>query len=104
MSEQAPRSTKPQAVLFACGFNSVRSPMAVGLFKQLVGPGTYVVSAGVRKRDLDPFAVAALEVQCTITRMIVPAAEMLLLRPSATAASVVPIRLTTSGTLADLPV
>jgi protein-tyrosine-phosphatase len=58
---ETPRSAKPQAVLFACGFNSVRSPMAVGLFKQLVGPGSSVVSAGVRKRDLDPFAVAALE-------------------------------------------
>jgi protein-tyrosine-phosphatase len=58
---EAPRSTKPQAVLFACGFNSVRSPMAVGLFKQLIGPATYVVSAGVRKRDLDSFAVAALD-------------------------------------------
>lgn len=59
--EEGPRSTKPQAVLFACGYNSVRSPMAVGLFKQLIGPGTYVASAGVRKRDLDAFAVAALD-------------------------------------------
>ena len=56
-----PRSTKPLAVLFACGLNSVRSPMAAGLFKQLVGPTTYVASAGVRKDELDPFAVAALE-------------------------------------------
>ena len=57
----APPSTKPQAVLFACGYNSVRSPMAVGLFKRLIGPATYVASAGVRKRDLDPFTVAVLE-------------------------------------------
>jgi protein-tyrosine-phosphatase len=35
--------------------------MAVGLFKQLIGPGTYVASAGVRKRDLDPFTVVVLE-------------------------------------------
>jgi protein-tyrosine-phosphatase len=55
------RSTKPLAVLFACGLNSVRSPMAAGLFKRLVGPATYVASAGVRKDELDPFAVAALE-------------------------------------------
>jgi protein-tyrosine-phosphatase len=60
MAEQ-PRRTRPQAVLFACGFNSVRSPMAVGLFKQLIGPATYVVSAGVRKRELDRFAVTVLE-------------------------------------------
>lgn len=60
MAEGASKA-KPQAVLFACGFNSVRSPMAVGLFKQMMGKGTYVASAGVRKEDLDPFAVAVLE-------------------------------------------
>ena len=58
--EEGPRSTKPQAVLFACGLNSVRSPMAAGLFRQIVGRGTYVASAGVRKGELDPFAIAAL--------------------------------------------
>jgi protein-tyrosine-phosphatase len=40
--------------------NSVRSPMAAGLFKHFFGR-TYVNSAGVRKGDLDPFAVAAME-------------------------------------------
>jgi protein-tyrosine-phosphatase len=59
--ESPPRSARPQAVLFACGLNSVRSPMAAGLFRQLIGPSTYVASAGVRKADLDPFAVAALD-------------------------------------------
>jgi protein-tyrosine-phosphatase len=57
----SPRSTGPQAVLFACGLNSVRSPMAAGLFKQLVGRTRYVGSAGVRKSELDPFAVAVLD-------------------------------------------
>jgi protein-tyrosine-phosphatase len=47
-------------VLFACGLNSVRSPMAAGIFKHFFGR-TYVNSAGVRKGDLDPFAVAAME-------------------------------------------
>ena len=56
-----PRSIRPQAVLFACGFNSVRSPMAAALFRQLIGAGSYVNSAGVRKEELDPFAVAVLE-------------------------------------------
>ena len=60
MPEEA-RSTKPQAVLFACGLNSVRSPMAAGLFKRTMGPAFYVSSAGVRKDELDPFAVAALD-------------------------------------------
>jgi protein-tyrosine-phosphatase len=59
--EDAPRSTRPHAVLFACGLNSVRSPMAAGLFKQMIGRASYVASAGVRKDELDRFAVAALE-------------------------------------------
>ena len=56
-----PRSTTPQAVLFACGFNSVRSPMAAALFKQMLGRTIYVASAGVRTEELDPFAVAVME-------------------------------------------
>ena len=59
--EDASRSTRPHAVLFACGLNSVRSPMAAGLYKQIIGRASYVASAGVRKDELDPFAVAALE-------------------------------------------
>jgi len=55
------RNPRPQAVLFACGRNSVRSPMAAALFKQLFGRTTYVASAGVRKGDVDPFAVAAMD-------------------------------------------
>ena len=54
------RNTRPQAVLFACGQNSVRSPMAAALFKQLFGR-TYVGSAGVRKGELDPFAIAVMD-------------------------------------------
>jgi protein-tyrosine-phosphatase len=59
--DEAPRSTRPHAVLFACGLNSVRSPMAAGLFKQMLGRVTYVASAGVNKGELDLFAVAALD-------------------------------------------
>jgi protein-tyrosine-phosphatase len=55
------RKLRPQAVLFACGRNSVRSPMAAALFKQLFGRTTYVGSAGVRHGELDPFAVAAMD-------------------------------------------
>ncbi len=46
-------------MLFACGLNSVRSPMAAYLFQHL-DPSIYVASAGVRKSDLDLFAVAAM--------------------------------------------
>jgi protein-tyrosine-phosphatase len=52
---------RPQAVLFACGLNTVRSPMAEGMFKYLFGSTTYTASAGVRKGELDPFAVAAMD-------------------------------------------
>jgi protein-tyrosine-phosphatase len=55
------RVGRPQAVLFACGLNAVRSPMAAALFRQLVGRSTYAGSAGVRKGELDPFAIAAME-------------------------------------------
>jgi len=54
------RRTRPQAVLFACGMNAVRSPMAAGLFRELFGKSVYVGSAGVQKGELDPFAVAAM--------------------------------------------
>src|SRR6202795_2841855 len=54
-------ATQPLAVLFACGLNSVRSPIAAGLFSQLFGRNTYVGSAGVRKGELDPFAVAVMD-------------------------------------------
>jgi len=52
---------RPQAVLFACGLNSVRSPMAAGLLRQMLGNAIYVGSAGVRTGEVDPFAVAAME-------------------------------------------
>jgi protein-tyrosine-phosphatase len=50
----------PDAVLFACTFNAVRSPMAEAIFKHLFGKFSYVDSAGVKKSELDPLAVEAL--------------------------------------------
>jgi protein-tyrosine-phosphatase len=65
----AAAARRPLAVLFACGLNSVRSPIAAGLFAQLFGRGRYVGSAGVRKGELDPFAVAAMaEIGIDISR------------------------------------
>jgi len=55
-----PRAKNPQAVLFACGMNSVRSPMALALMKSMF-PKVYAASAGVRKGELDQFAVTAME-------------------------------------------
>jgi protein-tyrosine-phosphatase len=51
----------PQAVLFACGWNAVRSPIAAALFRHLIGRSVYVESVGVRRGHLDPFAVAVLD-------------------------------------------
>ncbi len=55
-----PRVRNPQAVLFACGLNSVRSPMAESLLRRMFPQSMYVKSAGVRKGELDPFAVAVM--------------------------------------------
>ncbi len=55
------RSSRPQAVLFVCGQNAVRSPMAAALFRQYFRRPTYVASAGVKKGELDQFAVAAMD-------------------------------------------
>ena len=53
-------ASAPQAVLFACGLNAVRSPMAAALLRRLHGAPLYAASAGVRAGELDPFAVAAM--------------------------------------------
>jgi protein-tyrosine-phosphatase len=47
-------------VLFACGQNSVRSPMAASLLQQMFPQKLYVRSAGVKKGELDPFVVAVM--------------------------------------------
>jgi protein-tyrosine-phosphatase len=52
--------SQPQAVLFACGFNAVRSPMAAALLRYMHGTKLYAASAGVRAGELDPFAVAVM--------------------------------------------
>jgi protein-tyrosine-phosphatase len=61
--EAPARPRLPQAVLFACGQNSVRSPMAAELLRQAFPGRFYIGSAGVKRGELDPFAVAAMEEQ-----------------------------------------
>jgi protein-tyrosine-phosphatase len=73
----------PGAVLFACNFNQVRSPMAEGLLKRLVGDRVYVDSCGLKRpamvhddvsdedvaASVDPFAVAVMaEFGCDLSR------------------------------------
>ena len=50
----------PGSVLFACTLNSIRSPMAAALFRQIHGARIFVDSVGVRSAPIDPFAVAVM--------------------------------------------
>ena len=51
----------PSAVLFACTFNAVRSPMASAIMRHLYGRCVYVHSAGARAGELDPMAGEVME-------------------------------------------
>ncbi|WP_256371383.1 arsenate-mycothiol transferase ArsC [Phreatobacter aquaticus] len=55
------RRRNPQAVLFACGMNQVRSPMAAALMKHFHGRTVFVESAGVHKGEHDPFVDAVMD-------------------------------------------
>jgi protein-tyrosine-phosphatase len=50
----------PDAILFACTQNAVRSPIAAALMRHLYGKFVYVDSVGVKKGTPDPFAVEIL--------------------------------------------
>ena len=51
----------PDAVLFACTMNAVRSPMAESILKHLHGHRIYVDSAGVRQGEPDHFAIEVMD-------------------------------------------
>ena len=51
----------PDAVLFACSMNSVRSPMAAGILRHLAGRQIYVESAGVRTGEQDQFVITIMD-------------------------------------------
>ncbi|MBC6405964.1 MAG: low molecular weight phosphatase family protein [Rhodospirillales bacterium] len=52
----------PGAVLFACTMNAVRSVMAAGLMRHLLGHKVFVDSAGLRSSEpVDPFVVSVME-------------------------------------------
>lgn len=51
---------QPKSVLFLCGMNSIRSPMAEAIARALLPKDVFVTSAGVRKGDPDPFVAAVL--------------------------------------------
>ncbi|TGV76332.1 low molecular weight phosphatase family protein, partial [Mesorhizobium sp. M2D.F.Ca.ET.145.01.1.1] len=50
----------PRSVLFLCGMNAVRSPMAEQLARRMLPPTIFVASAGVRAGERDPFVDAVL--------------------------------------------
>lgn len=55
----------PGAVLFACNFNRVRSPMAEALMRMIHGDRVFVDSVGLRRevgeKEVDPFAAAVID-------------------------------------------
>lgn len=50
---------RPQSVLYVCGKNSIRSPIAEALTRKMF-PDIYVASAGVVKGERDPFAACVI--------------------------------------------
>jgi protein-tyrosine-phosphatase len=55
------RRPLPQAMLFACSQNVIRSPMAAALMRLRHGKRVWVESCGAQKADaVDPFAVAVM--------------------------------------------
>ena len=68
--------SQPGAVLFACNYNRVRSPMAEALLKKLIGDRIYVDSCGLKyprvgpegAAEVDPFVAAVMaEVGCDLS-------------------------------------
>jgi len=51
----------PQAILFACTQNAVRSPMAAAIMRYLYGKFCYIDSVGARAGENDPFIVEILD-------------------------------------------
>ncbi len=51
----------PNAVLFACNMNAVRSPMAEAILKHLHGHRIYVDSVGVRHGEVELFALEVMD-------------------------------------------
>jgi len=49
-----PGKRLPDAVLFCCNFNQVRSPMAEALMKHLIGTRIFVDSCGLKRAAFDP--------------------------------------------------
>ncbi|MCX7302886.1 MAG: low molecular weight phosphatase family protein [Hyphomicrobiales bacterium] len=51
---------QPRSVLFVCGMNAVRSPVAERLARAMLPSSVFVASAGVHVGEADPFVDAVL--------------------------------------------
>ena len=51
----------PDAVLFACNQNAIRSPMAESILKHILGDRIYVDSCGLVASEIDPFVLAVMD-------------------------------------------
>lgn len=56
----AASSRMPSSVLFVCGMNAIRSPMAECLARHMLGGKIYLASAGVNRGESDLFVAAVL--------------------------------------------
>ncbi|KQT87905.1 low molecular weight phosphatase family protein [Aurantimonas sp. Leaf443] len=59
-ADDGPAPPRVSSVLFVCGMNAIRSPMAEVIARSLLPPSVYVASAGVKKGERDPFVDAVL--------------------------------------------
>lgn len=51
----------PSAVLFACTYNAIRSPIAAAIMRHFYGHKVYVASCGVKPGHADPFVTAVMD-------------------------------------------
>ncbi|MGU3574098.1 low molecular weight phosphatase family protein [Brucellaceae bacterium C25G] len=60
VDEKQGKQALPSSILFVCGKNSIRSPIAELLTRRMLSKSAYIASAGVKKGERDPFVDAVL--------------------------------------------
>ncbi len=55
------KSSRPGSVLFVCGMNAIRSPMAEFIVKDIYGQEIFAQSAGVNSGNADGFMISVME-------------------------------------------
>ena len=58
--EEIEVAKRPTSVLFVCGKNAIRSPIAELLARKLLPSNMFIASAGVQRGERDPFVDAVL--------------------------------------------